>query len=74
MGHSGQYGWQQYPAYLSPFEGIGCNSTCMAHTGALEAWREVQQETNDFQAIKSAQANLVWSISGHGEQPLSPSL
>lgn len=71
MVFQGQYGWQDYPAYLSPFLGVGCDSRCMAHTGALEAWHEVKNATNDMAAIKQHQGSLVWSASGHGEALIS---
>lgn len=38
----------------------------MAHAGAIEAWQEVKEATNDMQAIKENQGDLVWSAAGHG--------
>ncbi|KAL8286789.1 hypothetical protein RQP46_004317 [Phenoliferia psychrophenolica] len=66
MVFKGIYGWQEFNATLSPFLGIGCNSTCKAHTGALEAWAEVKTATNDMEAIKSNQGDLIFSSTGHG--------
>jgi len=63
----GIYGWQNFNATLVPFDGIGCDGRCMVHAGALEAWREVQNATNDMLIIKQRQEHLVWSASGHGE-------
>lgn len=33
---------------------------------AIEAWEEVKNATNDMQAIKENQGDLVWSAAGHG--------
>jgi hypothetical protein len=66
MVFKGVFGWENFNATLSPLLGVGCNSTCMAHTGAIEAWQEVKEATNDMQAIKSSQGDLVWSAAGHG--------
>ena len=66
MVFGGVFGWQNFNATLSPFLGVGCDSTCMAHTGALEAWEEVKAETNDMEVIKRRQGDLVWSAAGHG--------
>lgn len=66
MVFKGIYGWENFNATLSPFLGIGCDTRCKAHTGALEAWAEVKAETNDMAIIKERQGDLVWSAAGHG--------
>ncbi|KAK9898158.1 hypothetical protein P389DRAFT_166473 [Cystobasidium minutum MCA 4210] len=66
MVFKGIYGWENFNATLSPLLGVGCNSTCMAHTGAIEAWQEVKEATNDMAIIKRRQGDLVWSAAGHG--------
>lgn len=66
MVFKGVFGWENFNATLSPLLGVGCDSRCMAHTGAIEAWEEVKAATNDMQAIKSHQGDLVWSAAGHG--------
>lgn len=38
----------------------------MAHTGAIEAWAEVKEETDDFRTIRENIGDLTWSMSGHG--------
>lgn len=66
MVFKGIYGWENFNATLAPLLGVGCNSTCMAHAGAIEAWEEVKAETNDMAIIKRRQGDLVWSAAGHG--------
>ncbi|KAI5480233.1 protein of lipase, class 3 family [Pseudohyphozyma bogoriensis] len=59
-------GWENFNATLVPLTGVGCDDTCMAHAGAIEAFQEAQNATNDWQAIKEGQGDKVWSSSGHG--------
>lgn len=66
MVFKGIYGWENFNATLAPLLGVGCNRTCMAHAGAIEAWQEVKEATNDMAMIKRHQGSLVWSAAGHG--------
>ncbi|KAI5480234.1 protein of lipase, class 3 family [Pseudohyphozyma bogoriensis] len=53
-------------ATLTPFTGVGGDDTYQVHAGALEAFYEAQNATNDWQAIKDFQGDFVWSAAGHG--------
>ncbi|KAM0748080.1 alpha/beta-hydrolase [Meredithblackwellia eburnea MCA 4105] len=66
MVFSDVYGWQEFNQSLVPFNGVGCDGTCMVHKGALEAWREVQNATNNMAAVQANRGNLIFSSVGHG--------
>ncbi|SCZ89827.1 BZ3500_MvSof-1268-A1-R1_Chr1-3g01602 [Microbotryum saponariae] len=69
----GVYGWQNFNATPMRINeainiGQGCgNQTCMAHTGAMEAYLEAKDLTNDWAIAKQAvnASGHQWSITGH---------
>ncbi|KAH8923319.1 hypothetical protein BT69DRAFT_1281542 [Atractiella rhizophila] len=66
---SGVYGWENFnatPASLSSIN-VGCPE-CTAHAGALQAWLEVKEETNDMAVVQEVETynGHIWSMTGHG--------
>ncbi|KAM0751102.1 alpha/beta-hydrolase [Meredithblackwellia eburnea MCA 4105] len=67
MVFSDVYGWQQeFNNTLVPYTGIGCDDTCMVHSGAYEAWQEVKEITNDMAVMQANRGSLIFSSVGHG--------
>lgn len=72
----GIYGWESFnhtSININQQFNLGC-SDCQAHAGAVQAYTEAQQATNNF-AVATQTAETTgheFSITGHGEftQPL----
>jgi hypothetical protein len=71
MVFKGIYGWQeqwdQTSVNIDSTFSLSCPN-CKAHAGAVQAYLEAKEATNDWAAIKSAVAasGHQWSITGHG--------
>ncbi|KAM0754082.1 alpha/beta-hydrolase [Meredithblackwellia eburnea MCA 4105] len=73
MVFGGLYGWEQLNMTSVPITALnvggGCaNATCKAHAGALQAYLEAKEATNDWEVVKAAvnSTGHQWSITGHG--------